>query len=108
MSVIQDLDLKVFLGSVKYFCEFCYFWLQEMDFSVHRNREGMSNWADDSPKSATDYMVRSLSGKVKAAWSISTVIQALPSEDLASSVVRDSFSQLPLLEILPTRLHLTS
>lgn len=34
-----------------------------MDFSVHRNRDGMSNWADDSPKSATDAMNRSLSGK---------------------------------------------
>ncbi len=37
--------------------------VQDLDFSVHRNREGMSNWADDSPRSATDAMHRSLSGE---------------------------------------------
>ena len=47
-----------------------------MDFSVHRNRDGMSNWADDSPKSATDAMNRSLSGKREEAASLSVIGEA--------------------------------
>ena len=65
-----------------------------MDFSVHRNREGMSNWADDSPKSATDAMVRSLSGEYKPFKSIFIVVNEAAVQGCVEGMVCSRFARL--------------